>query len=210
MKYDIYAEAVWQLFIRGCLKQLKNMNMVLDLHKLKKESKLYYRNIIQRTPSIGGMSNSMTIIIIWSALFIAIYKSSKGKMSDKDLGRMIESSMENSTVLKLFSKSLKVFSEKSMKLRNQIALDSQKRIYKADWVCDFVRGDRLSEFGINYYECGVCKLAKQEGCPNIVKYMCKVDYIMAKYMGAKLTRTKTLANGDKLCDFWYEKESRLK
>lgn len=40
--------------------------------------------------------------------------------------------------------------------------------------------------------------------------MCEFDFISANFMGAKLTRTKTLANGDDCCNFWYTKKYNLK
>lgn len=36
--------------------------------------------------------------------------------------------------------------------------------------------------------------------------MCAFDFTMAEYMGAKLTRNKTIANGDGICDFGYKKK----
>ncbi|MFD3156934.1 L-2-amino-thiazoline-4-carboxylic acid hydrolase [Haloimpatiens sp. FM7330] len=40
----------------------------------------------------------------------------------------------------------------------------------------------------------------------LVPQMCKFDYVMGKYMGANLKRTKTIANGDGIYDFWYTKK----
>jgi hypothetical protein len=90
--------------------------------------------------------------------------------------------------------------------RNQLALDSQKRRYPADFVSEFVYGPTPDEYGIVYRECGICKLLERESCAELAPYMCKFDYVMAKYMGAKLIRTKTIADGDGLCDFWFRKK----
>ena len=48
----------------------------------------------------------------------------------------------------------------------------------------------------------------RENCAELAPSMCKFDYVMAKHMGAELTRTKTIADGDGLCDFWFKKKRR--
>jgi hypothetical protein len=78
---------------------------------------------------------------------------------------------------------------------------------KNGWIGGLVKGKNINEFGLNYTACGICKLSQQEGCADLAKKMCKFDYVSAEMMGAKLQRTKTLANGDNMCDFWYVKRA---
>ncbi len=61
------------------------------------------------------------------------------------------------------------------------------------------------DLGYDYYECGVCKICQDEGCPELAKYMCRLDFVIADIMGMKLVRTKTLAEGADLCDFRYSR-----
>ena len=56
---------------------------------------------------------------------------------------------------------------------------------------------------------GLCRLAQQEGCASIVPQMCQFDFISADFIGAELTRTKTLAGGDDCCNFRYRKKAPL-
>lgn len=60
-----------------------------------------------------------------------------------------------------------------------------------------------NDLGYDYYECGICKICKDEGCPELAKHLCKLDFMMADLMNAKLVRTKTLAEGADYCDFRY-------
>ena len=51
----------------------------------------------------------------------------------------------------------------------------------------------------------VCKLCKDEGCPQLAVYFCQMDYVLADIMHMKLVRTKTIAEGAGYCDFRYSK-----
>ncbi len=48
-------------------------------------------------------------------------------------------------------------------------------------------------------------LCNDEGCPELAKYMCRLDYVIADIIGMKLKRTKTLAEGGDFCDFRYSR-----
>ncbi|MCD8314625.1 MAG: L-2-amino-thiazoline-4-carboxylic acid hydrolase [Firmicutes bacterium] len=48
--------------------------------------------------------------------------------------------------------------------------------------------------------------AGTRGCPELAKYLCQLDFVLADIMGMKLERTMTLAEGDPKCDFRYSKK----
>ncbi|MCT4562721.1 MAG: L-2-amino-thiazoline-4-carboxylic acid hydrolase [Maledivibacter sp.] len=57
-------------------------------------------------------------------------------------------------------------------------------------------------------QCGLYNWLKEQGAEEICTAFCEIDYVTAQYMeGLKLVRTKTIANGDKICDFRYVKNS---
>lgn len=62
------------------------------------------------------------------------------------------------------------------------------------------------ESGYDYHECGICKLCQDEGCPELAKYLCRFDYVLADLMGMELKRTMTIAEGDPYCDFRYSRK----
>ncbi len=45
------------------------------------------------------------------------------------------------------------------------------------------------------------RLAGTTDTPELIKYMCQMDYISIDMMGSVLYRTKTLATGGDCCDF---------
>lgn len=96
-------------------------------------------------------------------------------------------------------------SAKKMQSRRKWSEFTHAKTYKNDWVVDVIEGDGNFKFGFDYLECGVCKLCKDEGCFELAKYLCKLDFMLVEIIGIKLKRTGTLADGNDRCDFrFYE------
>ena len=93
-----------------------------------------------------------------------------------------------------------------MNARKIKAVESHKRLYENDWVWDVVDKDDKYDGGYDYHECGVCKLFKDEGAFDLAKYVCKLDFGMFDMIGIILARTKTIADGDDMCDFRFKKK----
>ena len=96
--------------------------------------------------------------------------------------------------------------EKKMPGRLAWSEESHKRKYENDWVVDILPANSEYDLGYDYYECGICKLCKDEGCPELAQYLCRMDYVLADIMDMKLTRTKTIAEGADMCDFRYSRK----
>lgn len=94
---------------------------------------------------------------------------------------------------------------KKMPGRLKWSEESHQRKYKNDWVVDILPGNDTYSLGYNYYECGICKLYQDEGCPELAQYLCRMDFVLADIMDMKLVRTGTLAEGAEYCDFRYSK-----
>ena len=95
---------------------------------------------------------------------------------------------------------------KKMTERLKWSQESHKRKYENDWVVDILQSNGEYELGYDYHECGVCKLCKDEGCPELAPFLCRMDYVLADIMNMKLVRTKTIAEGSELCDFRYSRK----
>ena len=93
--------------------------------------------------------------------------------------------------------------EKRMAARYEWAEESKKRKGENNWVLDVLPKCDEYDLGYDYHECGICKICRDEGCPELAKHLCKLDYMMADLMNAKLVRTKTIAEGADYCDFRY-------
>jgi hypothetical protein len=82
---------------------------------------------------------------------------------------------------------------------------TQKRAYPADWVGRAVQGDgRRFDIGYDYTECGAVKYFRAAGVARVAPYFCLNDFTTSRAMGTGLSRTRTIGQGDALCDFRYK------
>ena len=209
MEYDLYARGVPLIFNRS-FRRL--MAVTLDrqsAREMMRKAQRLYKDIVVRSPSIGGRKNPNLLNVLIVAFAAAIYKAASGRLSPEQMGEVFSNAIEQTTAFKLFAKSMgkKNFTRKWQDKRNASAIESQKKVYPADFVSEFIYGKTVNEYGVKYIECGICKLLQRENCSVLAPQMCQFDYVMAKYMGCELIRTKTIANGDALCDFWFYKRN---
>lgn len=69
-------------------------------------------------------------------------------------------------------------------------------------------GGAVFDLGYDYLECGICKLCRDEGCPELARYLCRMDFVLAELMGMELMRTTTIAEGGERCDFRYRRKQQ--
>lgn len=206
MKYNVYSTSIWMLFRSGFRKEIAkefDENYAISImSKAKKE----YKEIILRTEGIGGLKNPLLTVLILGAFIIAVYKSSDSKISDEKMYHIFDKVTSSNPLFKLSCKGTNAFTKKWQDKQYKWALDTQKKRFKNNWVVEFVHGDDVNSCGLTYTECGICKLFKQENCYELAKQMCKFDFTQTEMMGINLNRTKTLANGDDVCDFWFSQK----
>lgn len=70
------------------------------------------------------------------------------------------------------------------------------------WNMEVIFGRDADEYAINYHQCGLCALGRQEGLFRLVPHMCVLDIMSVDWMGGVLHRTKTLVTGGDCCDFY--------
>ena len=101
--------------------------------------------------------------------------------------------------------------ERFLSARNQAfmreqAQASQERADPHDFVYRFVEAGHTPEgeafsFGIDYTECGFCKLCRRNGDEDLLPHLCALDGEYYALRGIELKRTTTLAGGDGRCNF---------
>ena len=171
--------------------------------QVRKAIRQEYRAVMQRASDIGS-SNKLLSSYLLAAYFIGMNRSTR--LPAEENIRILESGMRKSRALKLFmGDSKSYFSPKAMKSRKDWSAlthaESHRKQYPNDWVVDFLPGEGKYAFGFDYRECGVCKLCRDEGCPELAKYLCRLDYMLVEIMGLHLDRTQVLAEGKEKCDF---------
>ena len=197
MKVDLTLKLFFTIYNKEAKKQIKDEDV---LKNIKNE----YISIMKRASDIGN-GNKLISSYAMAAYFIALNRKD-GLTTDRNYEILKEDLLE-SKLLKIALGDAKTYlSEKKMVGRRKWAKESLKKKYKNDWVLNIVEKDDKYVFGIDYLECGVCKLCRDENCFELAKYLCKLDFMLADLIGVKLHRTKTLAEGGNCCDFRYTKE----
>ena len=197
MKYDIMGK-IYGTVLDGIIKEK------LPDKAQRKEIKRKYKEVIERADDIGGSRNNLIASYFLAAYFIAMNRTTD--LTPEENIAIMNVGMRNSKLVKtLMGDSKGYFSEKKMQFRREWAKETHKRKYKNDWVVDVLEKTDDYEFGLDYTECGVCKLCRDEGCPELAKYICSLDYMLVEIMGVGLKRTMTLAEGYEKCDFRFIK-----
>lgn len=75
-------------------------------------------------------------------------------------------------------------------------------VHPYDWLIEY-RDVDSNCFEIDITRCGFMTLAKEYGAEGLLPGICRVDYLSAYLMGNGFERTKTLGDGDELCDCRY-------
>ena len=210
MKYNLHSKIIWHFLSKDFKNEIKHYYDNETTKNVIKKAKTNYKEIISRTSYTGGIKNPYTTNILTAAVVVSIYKSEENLIKPSEMERILYNVFKNSTKIKKYIrfKYKKSFTPEWQLKMNNISKKSRIRKYKGDFVSEFIHGPSINEYGLNFYECGVCKLFNQEKVMELAPYMCKLDFIIAPYMNAYIKRTQTIVNGDKLCNFWYTNKDK--
>ena len=168
--------------------------------------------MLPNLPEVGGEYNPDTPYIPIAAWYAALYDPmrSAGK-SAKDVGKLIYDlnvmSLSQLPAAQALAEKERFFSETGRSDLHSWTVWTIRRDYPGGWVADFIPGDGKDfDFGIDYRECGVVKYFQSLGMPELAPYFCLNDFPRSKTLGTGLVRTKTIANGDGLCNFRYKQD----
>ena len=126
----------------------------------------------------------------------------KYNMENEQFGEMVKKTSD-AFIIKKSCEMKRPFNDKFQKkkiLKDKISNEISNSEF--NWKTETIQGRDENEYVINYYQCGLCALAKQEHCEKLLPYMCAMDYISVEQMGGVLTRTKTIAQGNEMCNFY--------
>lgn len=199
-------------------KMLKFTRQVLGKHfdkpqidELLNESRREYAALIPQLPYIGGKKNSSTRNLVGGAWSLAIIRAlEKEGLTTRAIGKVVYESMElffksrPRLVRWLMGKFMR--SKYFVKKTKKKLTDATFRHYPGGWVAEFVEGDGENfDLGVDYVECGICTLYKEQGAEKYIPYLCLGDYSMFRSLGIGFMRTQTIGNGDPICDFRFKK-----
>jgi hypothetical protein len=175
-----------------------------------RESRFEYENIIPQIPFIGHRSPFLVFLIPKSRC-LAIYRVLRKKgLTFEEAGQIIyqmsKAELESIPILLRRIIGYLWFSPLYKWRLRKRAKESQERMHPDNYVFAFIEGDgRAFDYGFDYTECGGCKFFNKQGAPELAPLMCSADIVASEIFGWGLTRTMTIADGYKKCDFRYKK-----
>lgn len=167
------------------------------------EVRTEYQVIVLRAKEIGN--SRLLSAYMMAAYFIALNRSNK--LSAQENYELFRDGLYAN---KLFHMALgngdSYLDRRKFAKRKEWERKSHERKYGNDWVVDVLDQTESYDLGYNYYECGICKLCRDEGCFELARYLCRLDFVLADIMGMRLERSMTLAEGGAYCDFRYSRK----
>jgi len=210
MKYYPIGPLVDIMFGKAVKKYTKNALSEIQWNTFHKEHMKQYKAMVERTPSIGNMKENMFAFVMYLACYgYSYYKASPTLITEEIFAGMIEA-ICNCDFMKRYYSGKDCFSLSNMEKYKNGSIRSKKKEYPMDWLFDFAYDCTVPEYYITHYECGVCKIGKQEKLQFLTPFMCVMDFPTIEYQGGKLIRTKTLSNGDDCCNFHVVKAEEKK
>jgi len=177
-----------------------------------RESRREFERLLPAIPYIGGKGNSLTRILIGCTMSLALYRVLKERGQPvEEIGRI---------VVEIEESRFRAYSRFLMRLagwyihtplgrrhlKRMMVEHSQEHAYPGGWVATFVEGDgRTFDFGIDYTECALLKFFGEQGAGEFTRYLCLIDYVQQRAMGAGFFRSTTLAEGGERCDFRWKR-----
>lgn len=196
MKYTVFETITPKLIQKPLFAYINTISDDITPKMVMKE----YNAIIKRHPDIGGIKNNLIMGLYLAAYTFAFYKVAPETVTDEVYEGLIQAIATAPSTKKLY-KGKNFFTDKNMETRMRLSTDKQYNAYEGNWKYKFSYNLDTPECEMIYTECAICKMAENEDCFHLMKYACILDYVSQEFMGNTLTRTKTIGNGDEICDF---------
>ena len=203
MKYGFMGSFIKLAFGKTSFAYIGKQLPSLDMASYKRRALAEYRSIVARTPSVGPMKDNMFAMTMYAgAFFIALYKTEPELMTPEIIQGLVKEA-SYCPLMRKAKEGKSAFTEKEVQTRTVQSAWSREHIdeYPMNWYWFFEKVPGKDEYFITHKQCGICKLAQQEGVGHITRYLCGMDYYTFEMQGAVLDRTKTLGYGDDECNF---------
>lgn len=175
----------------------------------------HFETLLPNLPDVGGEKNWDTQFLPIAAWYVSLYRPMKehGKTAE-DVGKLVYElnliGLKSMTKEEATTEQHRMFSREQRDKMMKWADWTQKRQYPANWVARFVPGDGKDfDFGYDYSECGLVKFFTSQGVSELAPYVCLNDFSNSASIGSGLYRTKTIAQGDDVCNFRYKRGRRV-
>ncbi|MFC1885110.1 L-2-amino-thiazoline-4-carboxylic acid hydrolase [Thermodesulfobacteriota bacterium] len=173
------------------------------------EAALNFEKILPELPYVGGDVHPGTRFIVNAGQWIALYKSMiKRDYKALEVAQMMysiyEDQLEEVPSDELEKQKVLTSSDEYINLMKQWAESTSP--YECDWKADFIEGDGVDfDYGLDYRTCPCFELFKDQDAEQLAPFFCLLDFPEARQLDSGFFRTKTLAQGNDICNFRYKK-----
>ncbi|SHI18594.1 L-2-amino-thiazoline-4-carboxylic acid hydrolase [Clostridium intestinale] len=175
-----------------------------NLDYLLKNTGNEYKEILRRSPDIGGNKNSFMGTFLMGVYLVALYKNTKDKLSLDDFDLLVADGLRS---FKFMKKQMKKEDLLSIEYKNKIKLAGKwfkknEDKYPDNWQVEVRQEENTELTNIVFTKCALCVLCKNEGVGEFISSLCATDYITMSFSNCNLYRPTTLGKGDSCCDFY--------
>jgi hypothetical protein len=168
-----------------------------------------FKDLLPTLPYIGGDKNHLTATLLDAGRCLALYQAmrAEGKTAAQT-GKVLYDAIlaRGQQVGPDATSGKRLTEEELMERRRQRAERSQRRAYPDDWVYEFVPGDGTTfDYGYDFSQCAAQKLFHRLGAHEFLGFYCFLDFAASEVWGLGLTRSKTLADGDSICNHRFKR-----
>ena len=202
MKNTICEKIMWLAMKGTILKFLSAELANSDVKAIERDFKQQYKRMLAEVDDIGPLTqNPLRICLTGGLIWMAAFEACAGKMDEDMFSRMVTHTVYSPLFQMAFGAKDPFVTEKQQK--KVVTFQTANNISESEynWYTDYMPGRDETEYFCTYRKCGLCTLGKKYGHPELIPYMCQMDYISIDMMGATLYRTQTLATGGDCCDF---------
>lgn len=176
-----------------------------------------FEDVLSALPWVGGDDGRMTQYFEANTGVIALGRVLLAqKVSKDDTSRLLQTlflgNLRKTDKSARFAMGADFMSPENLETLRTLAKKSRKRQNAGDFVYTFLEAGvdedgEAFEFGLNYHECGFCKLCANTGDTDVLPMICGMDEESYALRGVRLKRTQTLASGARYCNFRYSRLS---
>jgi hypothetical protein len=182
-------------------------------NEISTEAAINIKKILPDLPYVGGDDHPGTRFIVTAGQWIALYKPmAKRGYKALEVGRMMylisEDQLKDVPADELEKQKALTYNDEYINLMKQWTESTS--FYECDWKADFVEGNGVEfDWGLNYRTCPCFELFKEQNAKQLAPLFCLLDFPEARQIESGFFRTKTLAQGDDLCNFRYKKGKKV-
>ncbi|MFO0617422.1 MAG: L-2-amino-thiazoline-4-carboxylic acid hydrolase [Polyangiaceae bacterium] len=199
---------------RACLREFDKWVDVLGPEVEKASGSIvavrdHFRALLGRMPDPGWRAPTMRLFSISGAIYVAVYLALRDRGVDAAGAWAVCESATRTRFTRMkglerTAASSGMFSAPMQWLTRSLERRSAEHPV-GGWVASYVRGARRGDYGVDYHRCAIRDLAVGAGAAEFAPYICNADAIGSELLGWGLTRTETIAQGGKRCDFRFER-----